>query len=123
MSSSRANTVLSWVLAGLLAAAFIMAALGKLTGAAVPMFEGWGYAPWFATLIGVLELSGAIGLLIPKLTRPAALGLVGIMIGASYTHIANAEGPQVARPLIFTALLLTLWWLRRERQSKAGTAV
>ena len=86
--------------------------LVRLTGAATQMFEGWGYAPWFATLIGVFEFSGAIGLLIPKLTRYAILGLSGIMIGASYTHIANAEGAQVLRPLIFLALLWTVWWLR-----------
>ncbi len=112
MSTSRAKTISSWVLVILLAAGYLIGAIGKLTGAATQMFEGWGYAPWFATLIGVFEFSGAIGLLIPKLTRYAILGLSGIMIGASYTHIANAEGAQVLRPLIFLALLWTVWKLR-----------
>ena len=83
MAASRAKTISSWVLVILLAAAYLLAAIGKLTGSATQMFDGWGYAPWFATLIGVLELSGAIGLLIPKLTRFAILGLSVIMIGAS----------------------------------------
>ena len=112
MTASRAKTISSWVLVILLAAAYLLAAIGKLTGSATQMFDGWGYAPWFATLIGVLELSGAIGLLIPKLTRFAILGLSVIMIGASYTHIANGEAAQVLRPLIFLAFLWTVWRLR-----------
>ncbi len=80
MAASRAKTISSWVLVILLAAGYLIAAIGKLTGAATQMFEGWGYAPWFETLIGVLELSGAISLLIPKLTRFAIFGLSVIMI-------------------------------------------
>ncbi len=114
MTASPAKTISSWVLVVLLAAGYLMSGVGKLTGAATQMFEDWGYAPWFAILIGVLELSGALGLLIPKLTRAAILGLTGIMIGASYTHITNAEGAQVLRPLIFLVLLWTVWWLRHE---------
>ena len=122
MPSSRTKTILSWALAALLAAGYAMAALGKLTGAATEMFAGWGYAPWFATLVGVLELSGAVGLLIPKLTRLAILGLGGIMIGATYTHLANGEGLQVLRPMIFAALLLTLWWSRARATTESESA-
>ena len=122
MAEWHPKTISSWVLVALLAAGYLVSALGKLTGAATPMFEGWGYAPWFATLIGVLELSGALGLLIPRLRRAAILGLTGIMIGASYTHITNGEGTQVLRPLIFLALLWAVWWLRRERETEAVDA-
>lgn len=116
MSTSRTKTVLSWVVASLLAAGFIMAGLGKLTGAANEMFAHWGYAAWFATFIGVIELAGAVGLLIPRLTRPAILGLAVIMIGAAYTHVANGEGLGVLRPIIFMVFLATLWWLRQGRR-------
>ena len=112
---SKTKIISSWILAVLLAALFLLAALGKLTGAATEMFEGWGYAPWFATAIGVLELAGAIGLLIPKTTRPAVLGLTVIMIGAVCTHLMNAEAAQVLRPGIFMILLAGLWWLRGKR--------
>lgn len=59
------------------------------------MFAHWAYPAWFATLIGVLELTGAVGLLIPRTTRYAVLGLTVIMSGAAYTHLANHEGIQV----------------------------
>ncbi len=116
MPMSRTKNITSWVLAVLVALGFLLAALGKLTGAQTAMFEGWGYAPWFAKVIGVLELLGAIGLLVPRFTRPAILGLTGLMIGAAFTHIANAEAAQLIRPLIFTGILWAVWWLRGQRE-------
>lgn len=114
MASSKAITISSRVLVVLLALGFALAAVGKLTGAQTEMFQGWGYAPWFATLIGVLELAGAIGLLIPRLTRLAIYGLMGVMLGACYTHVANAETAQLVRPLLFMVLLGAVYWLRRK---------
>ncbi len=114
MSPAQIRRIFSWVLAVLLAVGFLLAAAGKLTGAAVPMFEGWGYPTWFAMLIGILELAGAVGLLVPKTTRYAVYGLTVIMLGAMYTHLVNDEGGQVVRPIIFLVLLWLVWWLRRD---------
>ncbi|MEZ5427266.1 MAG: DoxX family protein [Pyrinomonadaceae bacterium] len=112
MGTSKVKSIISWVLVVLLALLFAAASLGKLTGAAGPMFEKWGYPAWFALFIGVCELAGAVGLLIPKLTKWAILGLTAIMLGAAYTHLANGEGLQVLRPLIFGAFLWVVWFLR-----------
>lgn len=112
MNSSRVRNIIGWTLSVLLALGYLAAAAGKLTGAAAATFANWGYPSWFATLIGVLELAGAIGLLIPKTMRYAVLGLTVVMIGAAYTHVANNEGLQVLRPGVFLALLWTAWWLR-----------
>ena len=113
MRPSKVRAVTSWVLVVLFAAAFIMSSLGKLTGTATGMFANWGYPAWFATLIGILELAGAVGLLIPKTTRFAVFGLTVIMLGAAFTHLSNNEGVQVVRPLIFMVALWVVWWLRR----------
>jgi uncharacterized membrane protein YphA (DoxX/SURF4 family) len=121
LNLSKGRTIVSWVLAVLLALAFLASAAGKLTGAATQTFAHWGYPPWFATLIGVFELAGAVGLLIPKTTRYAVLGLTALMFGAAYTHLANHEGIQVLRPAIFLAVLWVLWWLRRTRHNKTQT--
>ena len=111
MASPR--TISSWILVIVLACLFALSALGKLTGAASPMFEGWGYPAWFALLIGCAELAGAIGLLVPKTTRWAVYGLSAVMIGAAFTHLSNGEGMQVLRPLIFLGGLWAIWLLRR----------
>jgi uncharacterized membrane protein YphA (DoxX/SURF4 family) len=113
MNLLKARAIIGWVLTVLLALAFLAAAAGKLTGAATQMFAHWGYPAWFATLIGILELAGAVGLLIPKTTRYAVLGLTVIMFGAAYTHLANHEGLQVLRPIIFLVVLWAVWLLRR----------
>ncbi|MEP7273107.1 MAG: DoxX family protein [Acidobacteriota bacterium] len=110
---ARVRIITSWILVVLLALGYLAAAAGKLAGAATETFANWGYPAWFATLIGVLELAGAIGLLIPKTMRYAVLGLTAVMIGAAYTHLANNEGLQVVRPAVFLALLWTAWWLRQ----------
>ncbi len=119
MAKSKVRKISGWVLAVLMAAAFFVAGLGKLTGSATEMFEGWGYAPWFATLIGVLEMAGAIGLLIPRLARLAIMGLTGIMIGAAYTHYASDEMADILRPVIFTAVLWVLCFLRSDSSESA----
>ncbi len=103
---SKLLYILSWVFAVILALLFLVAGAGKLTGGAGEMFASWGYPGWFAIFIGVAEVAGAIGLLVPKLMRFAIIGLTLIMIGAAYTHIANGEGWDVLRPLIF---LIFLW--------------
>jgi uncharacterized membrane protein YphA (DoxX/SURF4 family) len=54
----------------------------------------------------VFELAGAVGLLIPKATRYAILGLTGIMFGAAYTHLTNHEGTQIFPPFDFSGRIV-----------------
>jgi len=44
-----------------------------------------GADDWFRYMVGTLELAGGIDLLIPRLAGLAALGLTGVMVGATYT--------------------------------------
>ncbi len=120
MNASKVRTVLSWTLLVLVAAMFAMSALAKLGGRMTEMFAGWGYPAWFATLIGVLELAGAIGLVVPKTLRLAVYGLTVIMAGAAYTHLANGEGAEVLRPIVFAAVMWTGLWLRGRAGSEGG---
>jgi uncharacterized membrane protein YphA (DoxX/SURF4 family) len=50
-----------------------------------------GYAIWFLYFIMAAETAGAIGLLLPRTTLPAALGLMAIMAGAIHTHAHNHD--------------------------------
>ena len=38
-------------------------------------------------VVGALEIAGAVGLLVPRLSGLAALGLVGLMVGATLTNV------------------------------------
>ncbi len=117
MTVARPRSIVGWVLLVPLAALYLLGGLGKLSGAAAEQFAGWGYAPWFAILIGGLEAAGAVGLLVPRTTRLAVYGLSVIMLGAAYTHLTNGEGVQVVRPGIFLGVLWLVWWLRGTRAS------
>ena len=81
----RAANVALWALRALLAVVFAMAGLAKVFGdpAMVEMFATIGVGQWFRYVVGALEISGAVGVLIPRLSGPAALGLVCLMAGAT----------------------------------------
>jgi putative oxidoreductase len=102
---SRALHVALWVVQGLLAVAFAMGGLMKV---ATPIVELAQKMPWVADVpealvrfIGVAELSGALGLILPAATRVkpiltpvAGAGLVLVMVLASAFHLSRGE-PQV----------------------------
>ncbi len=61
-----------------LAAAFLFFGIGKLTGQpeVVEMFRAWGFPVWFVYVTGVLEVSGAVLVAIPRTRFAGALVLV-----------------------------------------------
>lgn len=72
---------------------FALSGSAKLAGLPfeVQAFERWGYAPWFMYLTGLLEVAGAIGLLVRPLASLAATCLALLMTGAIATHIWHQE--------------------------------
>ncbi len=122
--SPKIRTALSWVLKVLLAILFTLAALPKLTGAEgwVMRFDAWGYPLWFMYVTGVLEIIGAIGLLIPRFAPRAALGLVVVMIGAAATHAMAGEWPRVPINLGYLAALLIARGLQGPIEVSEATA-
>jgi putative oxidoreductase len=98
------------------AAFFALAAAGKLAGTAqmVQLFDDIGAGQWFRYAVAILEIAGAIGLLIPRLTGLAALGLVGLMLGAVATHLFIVGG-NPASALVGLVLVAVIAWFRRDR--------
>ena len=88
-NGGRAANVALWALQALLALQFAMAGLAKIFGdpAMVDMFATIGVGQWFRYVVGALEIAGAVGVLIPRLSGPAALGLVCLMAGAALTNL------------------------------------
>ena len=114
MGQSKAKNIVGWVLQILLGVLFALSGAQKLMGEAevAANFERWGYPDWFLMLTGVLELLGAIGLLIPMTAGLAASGLVLLMLGAAWTHLSNNEGLFALVPLVFAALLAVVAYMR-----------
>jgi putative oxidoreductase len=114
MKQSRLKSVISWIVQILLAVFYLLAASGKLMSRPqwIGLFRNWGFPDKFYLIVGVLEVLGAVGLLIPRLAGYAAAGLIVLMIGAAATHLINGEGLHVLRPLIFIVFLALVFYLR-----------
>ncbi|MBO2012674.1 DoxX family protein [Hymenobacter negativus] len=116
MSPSVRN-IIAWILQALLAAAFIMSGFMKLKdiGKTVEMFGSMGLPAVVTYLVAGGELLGGIGLLIPRTVRPAALGLIIIMIGAVVIHATKIPEfiPKGLPALVLLALLVVVYLLRR----------
>jgi uncharacterized membrane protein YphA (DoxX/SURF4 family) len=117
------NVVL-WIIAGLLAAAFLAAGAMKATQPKEKLIaSGMGWATDFSAgqvkLIGVLEVLAAIGLILPAvldiapvLVPLAALGLVLMMIGAAVVHARRKEYPGMLPSLVLLVLAAVVAWGR-----------
>ncbi len=106
-----------WVVQILLALAFLGAGLLKLTQ---PIDKAQGKMEWVKRIhpngvqaIGVLEVLGAVGLILPMLTgilpwlTPlAAGGLLLTMIGAMITHASFKDYPGMAPSAVLLVLCL-----------------
>jgi uncharacterized membrane protein YphA (DoxX/SURF4 family) len=107
-----------WVLQILMGVFFVVAsAAPKFWGDpyAVQIFTEIGAGQWFRYFIGVVELAGGIGLMVPRLAGPAAVGLMGLMIGAGYTQaVVLGEPAMVTTPAIIFVLAAVIAWGRRD---------
>jgi uncharacterized membrane protein YphA (DoxX/SURF4 family) len=110
-----------WIVQGLLAMLFLFAGGTKLTLPVEAMSEPVALPGLFLRFLGVAEVMGAIGLILPLLLRVhtyltpvAAAGLVIIMIGATViTASTGAIGGAVV-PLIVGVLAAAVVYGRRE---------
>ncbi len=106
-----------WIVQILLALAFVMAGSLKATQPIEKLATNMGFvkdfAPWTVRVIGVLEILGAIGLILPAvtgiwpwLTPVAAIGLVLTMVGAMITHGRRGEFPNMGTNVVLLLLAL-----------------
>jgi uncharacterized membrane protein YphA (DoxX/SURF4 family) len=108
-SASRVGNVGLWVLQAVLAFQFAGGGLLKLSGAPVmaELFADIGAGQWLRYLVGALEVAGAVGLLVPRLSGPAALGLAGLMVGATATNLfVIGESPWLPIGLLLASILV-----------------
>lgn len=104
---ARTKTIGLWALTLLLVLMFFMVGLDKFTSHGwMERFANWGYPDHFLYVIGVLEMLGAVGLLIPRLAGYAAGGLIVLMIGATITHLVHGEFPGSVIHLVLLSIIL-----------------
>jgi putative oxidoreductase len=113
-TASKGRIITLWTLSGLVALAFLFVGGGKLAGTTtmIELFDKVGIGQWFRYLTGLLEVSGGIGLLIPRYAFYAAVLLDIVMIGAIITHVAVVGGSPAPAASLFV-LSGIIAWLRK----------
>ena len=116
-----ARNIVTWGLSGLVGLAFIAAGGSKLIDPAThgENFVAFGLPASLAVFIGLCEVAGGIGLLIPRLAAWAAAGLTIIMAGAVYNHVDSGI-PSPAPAAVLGVLCIVLFALRRSRAVLIG---
>jgi uncharacterized membrane protein YphA (DoxX/SURF4 family) len=117
------NVVL-WIVAGVLAAAFLGAGLMKLAQPRKKLVDSgmaWvgDFGDGAVKTIGALEVLGALGLILPAvldiapvLVPIAATGLAVVMLGAVVVHARRKEPQSIAVNVVLLALAAFVAWGR-----------
>ncbi|MDA2814478.1 DoxX family protein [Nocardiopsis sp. RSe5-2] len=110
-----ALTVVSWVLQVIGAGLFLLMGFGKVAGWPdfITTFENIGAGQWLRYFVGVAELAGGIGVLIPRLAGLAASGLTLVVVGAALTHLVILQDSGWVLPVVLIVLMGALAWIRR----------
>jgi uncharacterized membrane protein len=117
MRNSKKTNILLWTLQALLAALFLFAGIMKFLMPAEQMTAQSPFSIEFIYFIGIAEILGGLGLILPgvthiqaRLTPLAAAGLGIIMIGATAITISGGIGALF--PLVAGLLLAYVAYAR-----------
>jgi putative oxidoreductase len=122
-ASSKGLNIALWVVQFLLFAAFGMAGFMKATAPISELSKNMPWVPRFSPgmvrFIGIAELCGALGMILPSLSRIkpmltplAGLGLTVVMVLAAGHHLMNGEAKMAPIPLALGALAAFVAWGR-----------
>lgn len=107
--------VVYWSVTLIVATVYLAASMPKLGGFGFfdERFELWGYPHWFEVLIGVIEATAAIFLIIPATALYSAGVLMLIMLGAVVTHLAFGHALLAIVPILMLGVLGYIGWMNR----------
>ncbi|MDI1446055.1 DoxX family protein [Polyangium sp. 6x1] len=118
--NDKARTIGYWVATGLLGFAFAAGGIGDLSGSP-EILEGMahlGYPAYFATILGVWKVLGAVALLVPRFPRLKEWAYAGIffdLTGAAASHAVSGDpAGKVITPLVLLGIAAASWALRPE---------
>ena len=121
--SSKSLNISLWIAQTLLASTLLFGGATKLFQPIEQVSAMW---PWTGQIpielvkfTGIIDLLGAIGLILPALLRikpiltpMAAIGTLALMICASIFHISRGEASQIAPNIVFASIAIFIAWGR-----------
>jgi uncharacterized membrane protein YphA (DoxX/SURF4 family) len=84
------------------------------------LFQAWGYPAWVNDAVGVAEVGGALGLLVPRIATFAAVLLALVMGGAVITLLLHPGAMGWGTPLAHVGLLSLIAAARWPRRSASA---
>jgi hypothetical protein len=124
----KARIIGYWVTTGLVGLAFAVGGVVDLSASpeVVAGLAHLGYPAYFARLLGVWKVLGAVAVLVPRFPRVkewAYAGFVFDLTSASVSHAAVGDSAgNVITPLVLLALVAASWALRPESRTLTGEA-
>ena len=120
---SKTKTRVTWGVRILLALAFGAAGISKLAGVPqmVAVFDAVGFGQWFRYLTGVVEIAGAVLILVPRTAFFGGLWLGGTMVGAVATHLLLIGGSPIPAIVLGLLCALVVYQLRPARSVNASS--
>jgi putative oxidoreductase len=116
METPRASSgIAATILSVLLAAVFLAVGVPKLLGAEPLILQAAamrGFPEWIRIVVAIVEVIGAIGLLIPATSAVAATLLALLMVPAAITQRVSGQ-PGILAPVVLFLLLFALAAMRR----------
>jgi hypothetical protein len=116
--ASRIKTIAYWTTTILGPASFVIGGVISLTGGpeVATALNHLGYPAYFALILGVSKLAGAVVTVVPGVPRLKEWAYAGFffdLTAAAYSHAAVGDSTaDVVGPLVFLALVAASWALR-----------
>ena len=107
----RPLDILLWGVQAFLALVFVSASLAKLMGnpEMVALFTAVGSEQWLRYVTGILELTGAVLIMVPKTKRMGAALLATIMLGALTAHLFILHVSPTTPAVLFLLSGFVVW--------------
>jgi putative oxidoreductase len=118
--SAKTKNIITWILAVILAFAFIGAGFTKLLGVdtQIKNFESWGYPLWLRFPIGLIEIALAIGLVIPRYRKITIYGIFIWTIVAVITHLQAGQASMIDGPIFLGVFAAAILFLSGEKKTR-----
>jgi uncharacterized membrane protein YphA (DoxX/SURF4 family) len=126
MKNEKIKIVAYWITTILGPASFVIGGVLNLTRSeeVVSVLTHLGYPAYFASILGLWKLLGAIAVVVPRLPRLKEWAYAGFFFdltaaAASRAAVGDSAG-DIAAPLVFLALVLASWALRPASRTLAA---
>jgi putative oxidoreductase len=116
----KTRNIVLWLISVLIALLMVFAGSSKVTAKPemVAAFANYGFGAGFLQFIGICEILGGIGVLIPRTRFWAATLLIPILIGAVWMHLTHNELSHLPIPAVFLVLCAVESFMRRDEAGR-----